>query len=261
MARASSALRGLMVAMCAHVAVGDFCESSTSCVQAGFCNDVSHIETLDAQPHDQLERWELPFVNRTHLIIRWAPSPTLCGETVDSYVVTLNSSHRVFNLVLSVFGSFPQDTCAADSAARAAAKVGDGSRAVSPCGTYGRRCSHRVTETTVELHNYQWQGFSWAPHNLTVQASAYAMLRGRAFSAARKVPLWCISFRKYDPRRGGRVRKDAGGLQQAVGSIGQALGQAVSSVAKAASALCSGALWFNVNPSAERERAAMRAER
>mmetsp|Transcript_7303 Transcript_7303/g.21416 ORF Transcript_7303/g.21416 Transcript_7303/m.21416 type:complete len:275 (+) Transcript_7303:32-856(+) len=236
----------------------DFCESRTSCVQTGFCTDVANIETLGNQPEDQLERWDLPFVNSTHLVIRWAPSPALCGQVVESYVVSLNSSSRVFNLVLSVFGSFPQDTCAEDSPARAAASVGNGSRPVNPCGPYERRCAHHVTETIVELHQYQWRAFAWAPNNLTVQASAYARLRGSAFSTARNVPLWCISFRKYSPcqgRAGGArdARKPLSSLRRAVSRAGSAVRQLSGAAVRATAALAN-VLLFNVNPAIDRER-------
>ncbi|KAG8467198.1 hypothetical protein KFE25_000514 [Diacronema lutheri] len=182
-------------------ACSDYCLTPTSCVQAGFCTDVAHIDTRDAQPDEQLERWELPTVNATHLVIRWAPSAALCSQTIDEYVVSLNSSSRIFNMVLAAFGTFPQNACAAESPARAAATLGDGRRAVSPCGSYERRCTRTVTETIVEMKPYQWSAFGWAPNNLTVQAAAYGALR-QPFGAGRRVPLWCISFRKYNPRMG-----------------------------------------------------------
>lgn len=188
-------------------AAGDYCSSPTSCVQAGFCNDVAHIDTLGAQPEAQHERWELPFVNETHLIIRWSPGRQLCGQTLDSYMVSLNSSSRVFNYALSIFGSFPQDTCADSSPARAATSRA----AVNPCGTYARRCTHEVTETVVRIQPYMWQGFGWAPNNLTVQAMAYGTIRGGRLQPSRSAPLWCISFRKYNPRQGGLLSGRRGG--------------------------------------------------
>jgi hypothetical protein len=194
-------LRVFILSGCGLATSLDFCSSPTSCLQAGFCDNVGHIETSSTQPEDQHERWELPLVNKTHLVIRWAPSHRLCSQTLDSYMVSLNSSSRVFNMVLSTFGQFPQNVCHPDSPARAQATLGDGRKGATPCGTYERRCSRTVTETLVEMFPYQWQAFGWAPNNLTVQASAYATLSS-GYGGSRRVPLWCISFRKYDPRYG-----------------------------------------------------------
>lgn len=199
----------LLAVTAACLARADYCSSPTSCVQAGFCTDAAHIETGPEQPKNQLERWELPFVNATHVVIRWSPSAALCSRTIDRYEVNLNSSSRVFNMVLSAFGTFPQDACDAGSLARAAAKLGDGRQAVSPCGTYERRCSHAVTETIVEVYRAQWIAFGWAPENLTVQASGYGVLR-QPYGGGKRVPLWCISFRKYNPKAGGPLRAASG---------------------------------------------------
>jgi hypothetical protein len=182
-----------------HGAGADYCTSATSCVQAGFCDEVGHLETKGAQPPEQHERWDLPSLNRTHLVIRWAPGPALCGQTIDDYVISLVSSNKVFNLVLSMFGQFPQNACDASSPARAAATLGDGRNAVSPCGTYARRCTQRVTETIVEIKPYQWKAFGWAPSDLMVQAAGHANMR-LPYGQSRRVTQWCISFRKYDPR-------------------------------------------------------------
>lgn len=219
-------------ALLAGGVAADYCSSPTSCVEVGFCNDVANIETQPEQPDDQAERWELPRVNASSLVIRWAPSPALCSQTIDEYVVALNSSSRVFNMVLSAFGSFPQDACAADSLARQAAKLGDGRQGVSPCGTYERRCTRTATETIVAMKPYQWTAFGWAPNNLTVQASAYGVLR-QPFGGRRRVPLWCISFRKYNPRLGGPSARTASGYFSSM------LARAARWAADAAAALCS----------------------
>lgn len=226
-------LRVLILSGCCVVKCRDFCSSPTSCLQAGFCNDVGHIETMPTQPDDQHERWEMPLVNKTHLVIRWAPSYRLCSQTIDEYVVSLNSSSRVFNMVLSAFGHFPQNVCHPDSLARAQATLGDGRKGATPCGTYERRCSRTVTETIVEMFAYQWQAFGWAPNNLTVQASAYATLASGYGASRRRVRLWCISFRKYDPRYGtaGRGADESG--RGARWDVLRALGRAVEAVAKA----------------------------
>ncbi|KAJ1625617.1 hypothetical protein T492DRAFT_1038571 [Pavlovales sp. CCMP2436] len=214
---------------------GHYCSSQSTCVHAGFCTDVAHSETRPAQPADQHERWDIPYLNATHLVIRWAPGAALCTQTIDRYDVSLNSSSRVFNMVLKAFGTFPQNACAADSPARAQATLGDGRKAVSPCGTYPRRCSRTFTETIIEMKPYQWQAFGWAPVNLTVQASAHGTLRQGFGRSGKRVPLWCISFRKYDPRLGG----PAGSPAELVPSLYAAYESAQALVLHAASTLAS----------------------
>ena len=66
---------------------------------------------MQQQPNDQLERWQLPYSNGTHLVVNWQPHAKLCGRNVSSYHVDVSTSMPVVNFFVGLFGQFPQDMC------------------------------------------------------------------------------------------------------------------------------------------------------
>ena len=56
-----------------------------------------------AQPENQLERWELPIDNGTHLTILWRADKRACGYNVSAYKVDFWTSMPWLNRVASVF--------------------------------------------------------------------------------------------------------------------------------------------------------------
>ena len=63
------------------------------------------------QPSSQLERFNEITYDAPSLTIKWSPSPSLCGRRPQNYYVTVTSSWRMLNPILSALGGFPQDTC------------------------------------------------------------------------------------------------------------------------------------------------------
>ncbi len=107
-----------------------------------------------AQPENQLERWELPIDNGTHLTILWRADKRACGYNVSAYKVDFWTSMPWLNRVASVFGGFPQDICGASSVARAAVALdGDaaGEQKPSACSPYPSGCHKTVRESVVAV--------------------------------------------------------------------------------------------------------------
>jgi len=80
-------------------------------LEVGFCNSDGSGFVLK-QPADQLERWELPHDNGTHLVIDWTNDKRVSGRNVSEYYVDVKASAPVLNLFVGTFGGFPQDICA-----------------------------------------------------------------------------------------------------------------------------------------------------
>eukprot|EP00518_Triparma_eleuthera_P001128 CAMPEP_0182454442 /NCGR_PEP_ID=MMETSP1319-20130603/1077_1 /TAXON_ID=172717 /ORGANISM="Bolidomonas pacifica, Strain RCC208" /LENGTH=170 /DNA_ID=CAMNT_0024652455 /DNA_START=76 /DNA_END=585 /DNA_ORIENTATION=- len=68
------------------------------------------------QPASQLERFTSISYETPSLSIEWSPSVSLCGRRPQSYYVTVSSSWRMLNPVLSALGGFPQNTCGQEGA-------------------------------------------------------------------------------------------------------------------------------------------------
>lgn len=86
--------------------------SSLASLEVGFCDAATGEGFFSEQPSDQLERWEKPFDNGTHLVIDWFISPWMSGRNVSSYHVDVSTSVPVLNIFVGQFGGFPQDLCA-----------------------------------------------------------------------------------------------------------------------------------------------------
>ena len=86
--------------------------TATVPIEVGFC-DANGQNFEPVQPADQLERWQLPYDNGTHLVIHWRPDRRLNGRNVTTYQVDVRTSLPVLNLFVGAFGGFPQDLCGA----------------------------------------------------------------------------------------------------------------------------------------------------
>lgn len=111
--------------------------AASSELDVGFCHsDGSGF--LKEQPADQLERWNRPYDNGTHLLIDWRPDRSVLGRNVTEYFVDVTTSVPVLNLFIGRFGSFPQDLCApGGSQARNAVDVSE-TNAGATCTPYER---------------------------------------------------------------------------------------------------------------------------
>ena len=114
------------------VLAGLLLSGASSTLEVGFCDADTGEGFYDVQPDEQLERWETPYDNGTHLIINWKISPSMSGRNVSAYHVDVTTSFPVLNLFVGPFGGFPQDVCApGGSKAR---------NAVNPEGSSGNTC-------------------------------------------------------------------------------------------------------------------------
>ena len=123
-------------------------------MEIGFCDAATGRGFQLAQPDNQLERWELPVDNGTHLTILWRADRRACGYNVSAYKVDFWTSMPWLNRVASVFGGFPQDICGASSVARAAVALdGDvsGEQKPSACSPYPSGCHKTVRESVVAV--------------------------------------------------------------------------------------------------------------
>ena len=116
----------------------------------GFCNsDGSGF--FDVQPDDQIERWQTPRDNGTHLEIDWKLAPRACGQNVSAYIVDVKTSTVFLNFFVDLFGRFPQDVCNLEgSKARTAVALEDG-RPPNPCTPYPSFCGSTQRQTTFEI--------------------------------------------------------------------------------------------------------------
>ena len=80
-------------------------------LEVGFC-DKNGDGFFRVQPNEQLERWQTPYDNGTHLVIKWKSDRRVSGRNVTSYYVNAATSIPILNLFVGTFGGFPQDICA-----------------------------------------------------------------------------------------------------------------------------------------------------
>ena len=92
----------------------------TDKIEVGFC-DQNGRGFFKQQRPDQLERWELPYSNSSHVIVNWRADPRVCSANVTSYFVDVRTSLPVLNLFIGMFGKFPQDVCGESICVRACA--------------------------------------------------------------------------------------------------------------------------------------------
>ena len=85
--------------------------SSKPDLEVGFCDSTGHGFYRE-QPADQLERWDLPYDNGTHVVILWKNDKRVSGRNVSMYHVDVRTSVPVLNFFVGQFGGFPQDVCA-----------------------------------------------------------------------------------------------------------------------------------------------------
>ena len=113
-------------------------------LEVGFCD--SHGRGFfREQPADQLERWELPYDNGTHVVILWKNDKRVSGRNVSMYMVDVRTSVPVLNFFVGQFGGFPQDVCApGGSKARNQVNVEGSAGACSPYGADDHKIERRT---------------------------------------------------------------------------------------------------------------------
>ena len=163
----------------------------TSCLEVGFCEDGGD-SFFASQPESQLERWQLPYDNGSHLVIRWRPDHQLNGRNVTAYLVDVRTSAPVLNLFVGVYGGFPQDLCApGGSKARAAVSVSDSK---SSCGPYPARASSIEYLTSFEIPGTLRQLAQW---DITVTARGYGSHAPSGHpELGRAAVFWCHKYRR-----------------------------------------------------------------
>ena len=181
-----------MIAMIAMLASLIGIGGASSGLDVGFCED-NGDGFFGAQPVSQLERWQLPVDNGSHLVIRWSPAARLNGRNVTAYKVDVRTSAPVLNLFVAVYGGFPQDLCApGGSKARAAVSVSDSKGSCSP---YPARASSIEYLTSFEIPSSLRQLASW---DITVTARGYgahAPVGGKP-ELAQAAVFWCHKYRR-----------------------------------------------------------------
>ena len=122
--------------------------SSKPDLEVGFCDSTGHGFYRE-QPADQLERWDLPYDNGTHVVILWKNDKRVSGRNVSMYHVDVRTSVPVLNFFVGQFGGFPQDVCApGGSKARNQVNVEGSAGACSP---YGLEDHHVQRRTAFEI--------------------------------------------------------------------------------------------------------------
>ncbi|KAL1511543.1 hypothetical protein AB1Y20_006337 [Prymnesium parvum] len=168
-------------------------KGEASGVAVGFC-DGSGNGFFDTQPDDQLERWELPVDNGSHLHVHWRPARQACGMNVSEYVVSFSSSMPLLDTAANFFGGFPQDVCAAESKARRSVAIDGEADLQSACSPYPRACSTPRTSVVPIPRALR----ALARFDIEVSIRAWGALRpaGRAAGPSRKVTFWCHKYRR-----------------------------------------------------------------
>lgn len=113
-------------------------------LEVGFC-DSEGRGFFREQPADQLERWELPYDNGTHVVILWKNDKRVSGRNISMYMVDVRTSVPVLNFFVGQFGGFPQDVCApGGSKARNQVNVEGSAGACSPYSAEDHKVQRRT---------------------------------------------------------------------------------------------------------------------
>ena len=190
-------------------------------LEVGFCDGEGN-GFLSEQPADQLERWELPYDNGTHLVINWRNDRRVSGRNVTAYHVDVKTSLPVLNFFVGTFGGFPQDVCApGGSKARNAVNV-EGS--AGTCVPYAKDSYNHPRLTAFEIPAALRKIASW---DIVVTVRGYGAHApvGAPASAAVPCQWWCHKYMRRArsaahppaeeaaaPDRGGSLLRRAGRL-------------------------------------------------
>lgn len=171
--------------------------SAMASFEIGFCNGFGEGYHM-RQPDDQVERWELPFDNGTHLIVRWHAAKWACGRNITEYKVDVKTSSALVTAAINFFGRMPQDVCAHGSVARSKLAV-DGvatGNGPTPCTPYDCRVS--THESAVAIPS----GLRWlAGWDITVAVVATGKMApvrryGEPARDEKPVVFWAHKYRK-----------------------------------------------------------------
>ena len=164
-------------------------------MEVGFCDD-AHDGFSRSQPADQVERWELPYDNGTHLVVNWTPARWACYRNVTTYFVDVKTSSSSLNRFVDLFGRMPQDVCAADSKARSSVAVDDvqqGGGQLSACTPY--RCYRWRQHTNVSSVPIPRALRALAGLDVIISIRATGTVEIRP-GVEKKVVFWCHKYRR-----------------------------------------------------------------
>lgn len=169
-------------------------------VEIGFC-DGNGDGFYTEQPEDHVERWTRPVDNGTHLVVHWSSSFWACKYNVTEYKVNVITSSPILNKAVNLFGSMPQDICAADSVARSKLTV-DGAandkHVQTTCKPYSNCASTPNTESAVAIPMALRM---LSKLDVTVSVIAYGKLAskrqpGEPIRGERPAVMWCHTYRQ-----------------------------------------------------------------
>ena len=170
----------------------------TDLMEVGFCDGMHRGFSATSQPSDQIERWQLPYDNGTHLVVHWTPARSACGLNVTSYYVDVKTSSSSLNRFVDLFGRMPQDVCAASSKARSSVAVDDvqqGEGQLSACTPY--RCHRWKSHTNVSAVAIPRALRALASWDVVVSIRAYGTIETSRDSGREKaVNFWCHKYRR-----------------------------------------------------------------
>ncbi len=161
-------------------------------IEVGFCESDGSGFRFD-QPADQLERWDLPQDNGTHLVIQWWPDASVSGRNVSTYWVDAQTSMPVLNFFIGNFGSFPQDICAPGCSQAANQVQVEGSAEVG-CNPYSAHAHQTKRLTSFEIP-YALRLLAGRDITVTVRAYGSHAPIGRPDEAV-PVTWWCHKYRR-----------------------------------------------------------------
>ena len=160
-------------------------------LEVGFC-DKNGDGFFRVQPNEQLERWQTPYDNGTHLVIKWKSDRRVSGRNVTSYYVNAATSIPILNLFVGTFGGFPQDICApGGSKARNAVNV-EGS--AGTCAPYSHTAHFDQRLTAFEIPSALRTMASW---DIVVTVRGYGSHAPLNLpSEATPCEWWCHKYRR-----------------------------------------------------------------
>ena len=180
--------------------------SEYSPLEVGFC-DSNGDGFYHEQPEDQLERWQAPFDNGTHLVILWKNDRRVSGRNVSSYYVDVKTSVPVLNFFVGQFGGFPQDLChPGGSKARDAVNL-EGSP--SSCVPWAYNAHYDLQRTAFEIPSALRQLAQWDVA-VTVRGYGTHSPVGKPEEAT-PAQWWCHKYRSV--RREGALDDDPPSLK------------------------------------------------